>query len=233
MNTNINPKSLELIADLSNAFGPSGFEDAVFDVAKKHCGDMAQVTDDCLRNIYIRPNKPARGLPVFMLDAHCDEVGFMVHSIRPNGTLRFVSLGGWNMDSLPSSKVLVRNAEGRYLPGLIASKPVHFKTAAERSQGAAPAISDYIIDVGATSAQEAVEVFKIRIGEPIVSDVQFQYDEEHDVMIGKGFDCRIGCAALIEAMHRLQDEELDVDLVGVLSSQEEVGERGVKVASKS
>ena len=60
MNTNINPKSLELIADLSNAFGPSGFEDAVFDVAKKHCGDMAQVTDDCLRNIYIRPNKPAR-----------------------------------------------------------------------------------------------------------------------------------------------------------------------------
>ena len=84
MNTNINPKSLELIADLSNAFGPSGFEDAVFDVAKKHCGDMAQVTDDCLRNIYIRPNKPAKGLPVFMLDAHCDEVGFMVHSIRPN-----------------------------------------------------------------------------------------------------------------------------------------------------
>ena len=219
MNTNINPKSLELIADLSNAFGPSGFEDAVFDVAKKHCGDMAQVTDDCLRNIYIRPNKPAKGLPVFMLDAHCDEVGFMVHSIRPNGTLRFVSLGGWNMDSLPSSKVLVRNAEGRYLPGLIASKPVHFKTAAERSQGTAPAISDYIIDVGAASAEEAVEVFKIRIGEPIVSDVQFQYDEEHDVMIGKGFDCRIGCAALIEAMHRLQDEELDVDLVGVLSSQ--------------
>ena len=57
-----------------------------------------------------------------------------------------------------------------------------------------------------------------------MSDVQFQYDEEHDVMIGKGFDCRIGCAALIEAMHRLQDEELDVDLVGVLSSQEEVDE---------
>lgn len=230
MNTNINPKSMELIADLSNAFGPSGFEDAVFDVAKKHCGDIAQVTDDCLRNIYIRPNKPSKGGPVFMLDAHCDEVGFMVHSIRPNGTLRFVSLGGWNMDSLPSSKVLVRNAEGRYLPGLIASKPVHFKTAAERTQAAAPAISDYIIDVGATSAQEAAEVFKIRIGEPIVSDVQFQYDEEHDVMIGKGFDCRIGCAALIEAMHRLQDEELEVDVVGVLSSQEEVGERGVKVA---
>ena len=49
-------------------------------------------------------------------------------------------------------------------------------------------------------------------------------------MIGKGFDCRIGCAALIETLRRLRDEKLDVDVVGVLSSQEEVGERGMKVA---
>ena len=49
-------------------------------------------------------------------------------------------------------------------------------------------------------------------------------------MIGKGFDCRIGCAALLETMRRLSDENLNVDLVGVLSTQEELGERGVKVA---
>ena len=48
--------------------------------------------------------------------------------------------------------------------------------------------------------------------------------------MGKGLECRIGCAALIETMRRLAEEELAVDLVGVLSSQEEVGERGVRVA---
>lgn len=230
MNTTINPKTLELIADMSNAFGPSGFEDQVFDVAKKHCSDIASVTDDCMRNIFIQPRESQKGKPVFMLDAHCDEVGFMVHSIRPNGTLRFVTLGGWSTNTLPSSKVLVRNAEGRYVPGLIAAKPVHFMSASERSAAPSPSVSDFSIDIGATSAQEAEEVFKIRIGEPIVSDVQFQYDEERDVMIGKGFDCRIGCAALIETLHRLQGESLSVDVTGVLSSQEEVGERGVKVA---
>ena len=230
MEMNVNPKCLELIADLSNAFGPSGFEDAVFDVAKKHCGDIAEVTDDCMRNIYIRPFKKNEGKPVFMLDAHCDEVGFMVHSIRPNGTIRFLNIGGWNMDSLPSSKVLVRNAKGEYIPGVIASKPVHFKSAAEKAAPTSAAISDFIIDVGATSEQEAREVFHIRMGEPIVSDVQFSYDKERDIMIGKGFDCRIGCAALIETLRRLQNEDLAVDVVGVLSSQEEVGERGVKVA---
>lgn len=223
-------KNLSLIGDLSNAFGPSGFEDAVFDVAKTYCGDIAEVTDDCLRNIYIRPHDFRGNRPVFMLDAHCDEVGFMVHSIRPNGTLRFVALGGWNMNALTSSKVLVRNAEGEYLPGIIAAKPVHFMSAAERGGASSASISDFSIDVGATSAKEAVETFKIRIGEPIVSDVQFQYDKERDVMLGKAFDCRIGCAALIETMHRLHGKELAVDVFGVLSSQEELGERGVKVA---
>lgn len=226
MNTN----TLNLIADLSNAFGPSGFEDDVFPIAQKYCQDMAEVTDDCMRNIYIRPNDFRGDRPIFMLDAHCDEVGFMVHSIRPNGSIRFINIGGWNLNCLPSSKVLVRNGEGRYIPGIIASKPVHFMSGAERNSAAAPAISDYSIDVGATSAREADEVFKIRIGEPIVSDVQFQYDQERDVMIGKAFDCRIGCAALIETMSRLHGQELDVDVMGVLSSQEEVGERGVKVA---
>lgn len=230
MNQPISPKSLEMIADLSNAFGPSGFEDAVLEVAKNYCQDIAQVTDDCMRNIYIRPNDVQGDRPVFMLDAHCDEVGFMVHSIRPNGTIRFVTLGGWSTGCLASSKVLVRNAEGRYIPGVIAAKPVHFMSASERNGAGAASVSDFSIDIGATSAQEAEEVFQIRIGEPIVSDVSFQYDVERDVMIGKAFDCRIGCAALIETLHRLQGRQLDVDVMGVLSSQEEVGERGVKVA---
>ena len=167
---------------------------------------------------------------MFMLDAHSDEVGFMVHSIKPNGTLRFVELGGWNTNSLPSSKVLVRNRDGAYIPGVIAAKPPHFMSAAERNGGNNISIQNLVIDIGAVSDQDAIENFGIRIGEPIISDVKFEYDEAHDIMIGKGFDCRIGCAALLETMRRLANEQLNVDLVGVLSSQEEVGERGVHVA---
>ena len=70
-----------------------------------------------------------------MLDAHGDEVGFMVHSIRPNGLLRFVNIGGWNLNTLSSADVLVRNSLGEYIPGIIAAKPVHFQTAAEKAAG--------------------------------------------------------------------------------------------------
>lgn len=229
MSVRINPKALEMIQDFSNAKGPSGFEDEAVAVARKYTSDIATIKEDCLRNLYMYRKKNTGGKPVFMLDAHSDEVGFMVHSIKPCGTLRFVALGGWNAGALPSSKVWVRNAKGQYIPGIIAAKPVHFMTASEKANGAQE-ISDLVIDIGATSDREAVEAFHIRIGEPIVSAVDFEYDAEHDLMIGKGFDCRIGCAALIETLRRLEDEDLAVDVVGVLSSQEEVGERGAKVA---
>ena len=191
-----------MIADLSNARGASGFEDETVQAAAKHIGEGYTTEEDCLRNFYMYRTANSGNKPVFMLDAHSDEVGFMVHSIRPNGTLRFVALGGWNVGSLASSKVLVRNSEGKYLPGVIAAKPVHFMSASEKASAGAADISSLSIDIGAVSAKDAAENFKIRIG----------------------------CAALIETLRRLRDEKLDVDVVGVLSSQEEVGERGMKVA---
>jgi len=230
MQSNSNSDIIRLIRDLSAAFGPSGFEDQVTETARQYIGNGFTVREDCLRNLYIYPDTYTGQKPVFLLDAHSDEVGFMVHSIKPNGTLRFVALGGWNAGTLPSSKVLVRNRDGQFLPGIIAAKPVHFMTAAEKEKGGTPDIRDLVIDIGAVSQQDAMENFGIRIGEPIVPDVGFQYDEKRDIMMGKAFDCRIGCAALIETLHRLSHENLDVDVVGVLSSQEEVGDRGVKVA---
>lgn len=229
MSVSVKSENLKMIGELSDAKGVSGFEDEVLEVARKYAEGFADIEEDCLRNLYLRRRANTGGKPVFLLDAHSDELGFMVHSIRENGTLRFITLGRWGASVLPGSKVMVRNAEGRYLPGIIGAKPAHFMTEAERAKGAV-SISDLSIDIGARSMKEAVEDFKIRIGEPVVSDVTFAYDREHDLMFGKAFDCRIGCAALLETMRRLANEELSVDVVGVLSSQEEVGKRGVQVA---
>lgn len=224
-----NETSLNMIRELSDAFGPSGFEDDVVAAARKYAAGLGTLEEDCLRNFYIHRKENTGNKPVFLLDAHSDEVGFMVQAIKPNGTLRILNIGGWNTGSLSSNKVLVRNAEGKYIPGIIASKPVHFMSAAEKAKGA-PDISDLIVDIGAVSKEEAVNEFHIRIGEPVAPDVKMTYDAGHDLLMGKAFDCRIGCAALIEVLRRLEGEELAVDVVGVLSTQEEVGQRGCKVA---
>lgn len=217
-----------MIKDLSCAKAPSGFEDETLEVVRRYADGLGEFEEDHIRNLYIS-RKGNSGKPMMMLDAHGDEVGFMVHSIRPNGTIRFHNLGGWNPGTLPSSKVLVRNAEGKYIPGIISSKPVHFMK--EGDKGRTLEISDLSIDIGSSSKEETEDEYKIRIGEPIVPDAEFIYDAEHDVMMGKAFDDRIGVAVLIETMKRLEGEDLKIDLTGVISSQEEVGSRGAKVAA--
>ena len=91
-------------------------------------------------------------------------------------------------------------------------------------------LSDLAIDVGAVSAQDLKENFQIRMAAPVVPDVTCTYDETHDLFIGKAFDCRIGCAALIETLNQLSTEMLDVDVEATLTVQEEVGERGSMAA---
>ncbi|MBP3729623.1 MAG: M42 family peptidase [Lachnospiraceae bacterium] len=221
---------LQCIEALSRAKAPSGFEEETLAVVRENLEDICDIREDSLRNLYLYPHSNTGDKPVLMLDAHGDEVGFMIHSIRPEGTLRFVPLGGWNKSTLPGTQVLVRNREGAWIPGVIAAKPPHFMTAEEKAKAAAADYKALVIDIGATSPEEAVQDFSIRIGEPAVVHVHFSYDSSRDLLQGKAFDCRIGCAALVETMRRLSGLDLAVDLVGVISSQEEVGERGCAVA---
>jgi putative aminopeptidase FrvX len=154
----------------------------------------------------------------------------MVHSIKPNGTLQIITLGSWVISNIPAHKVWVRNGEGKFLPGIVASKPPHYMS--EQEKKAPLEIKQITVDIGATSKEEAVNIFKIRIGEPIIPCVDFEYNEEYDMMIGKAFDDRLGCASIISTLEALKDEKLKVDLVAAIASQEEVGARGSVITSR-
>lgn len=223
-------QNLKMIADISNANGAPGFEDAVVSVLRNYADGLGEMKEDSLRNFYIYRKENNGKRPVVQLDAHSDEVAFMVQAITDYGTLRIIPLGGWVVSNIPAHKVWVRNAAGEYIPGIVASKPPHYMTEAERK--APLEMSALSVDVGAVSRQDAIENFRVRIGEPVVPDVTFRYDEAHDLMVGKSFDCRLGCASILATMKELQGEELQVDLVGACASQEEVGTRGSVITSR-
>ncbi|MDD6032816.1 MAG: M20/M25/M40 family metallo-hydrolase [Oscillospiraceae bacterium] len=223
-------QSLEWISTLSDAYGPSGFEDEVLAAARRYMEDFCEIREDPIRNLYLEHRENNGRRPVVLLDGHADEVGFMVQLIRPNGTLQFVPLGGWVPYAIPAHKVRVRSADGSWISGVVACTPAHFLTAAEREK--TPPISAMVIDVGARSLEEARDVFGIRVGAPVVPDVTFEYNEKAGVMLGKAFDCRLGCGCVADTLRELCGEELGVDLVGVLSSQEEMGTRGAQVAAQ-
>ncbi|EEI20319.1 Putative aminopeptidase YsdC [Lentilactobacillus hilgardii] len=221
-------EKIELIEKLSNANGPSGFEDEVADLVVNYSKAFSKVHADQMNNCYLeQPNNSAKKVKTLMIDSHVDAVGLIVQAIRPNGMIKFVELGHWVPANLTAEKMKIRNLDGEWITGLVATKPPHFMTEAEKKQ---PITIDHLsIDVGTTSAEETEKLLKISTGCPIVPDTEWQYLEKQDVMLGKAFDNRIGTAALITAMAELADDNFDFNLVGVAAAQEEVGCRGAKV----
>lgn len=222
---------LKMIEELCNAYGAPGFEDDVVKLGWEYGKDLADIKEDSLRNLIFYRKENTGNKPVVLLDGHSDECAFMVSAIKPNGTIKFIPLGGWTPRDVSAHKVLIRNDEGKWISGIVAAKPVHFMTAAER--GVLPAIADMVIDVGATSEEEVRNDFKISMAAPIVPDVTFEYNEKNKVMLAKAFDNRIGCAAVLNTLENVQKEDLAVDVVGSWSVQEEIGGRGIiAVANK-
>lgn len=230
---------IQLIQRLSDARGASGFEREVAELLRKETEGIGEGMRDPMNNFYVARSENIGGLDDpksiwhrgerrlrIQLDAHMDEVGFMVQAILPNGTLCMTPIGGWVASNIPAHRVLVRRPDGSYIKGLTASKPPHYMSKEERSKGVD--IQDIVVDVGTLSYEESVAL-GIEIGEPIVPDVQCAYDEERGLFLGKAFDCRSGCAAIVETLRRLRGERLETDVFAAFSTQEEVGTRGAAV----
>lgn len=226
--------NLNILEDLSNAFGPSGFEEEVVKAVKKHSEGLT-IRNDAMHNVYasMKAENSTDRRPVLMLDAHLDECGFMVQSIQDNGLLSIVTLGGFHLTSLPAHAVVVRTEDGRKHRGITTSKPVHFLTAEQKADNSLK-IEDILIDVGACSREEVIRVYGIHPGDPVVPDVTYEYHEENGVCFGKAFDNRLGCLCMIETMKALKAEEdkLAVRVEGAFAAQEEVGTRGAAVTAQ-
>lgn len=222
---------IEMIQRLSEAPGVSGFEDAVLSEIRQAAAGLGNITEDSLRNLYLHRRGNREGLPVVQLDAHTDEVGFMIKAVRPNGMLEFIPLGTWVPANVPAHRVLVRNDDGVYIPGIVASTPPHFLSEAERK--APPELSAMVIDLGASSAEEVAEDYRVSIAAPVIPEAVFQHREPQDTIIGKAFDCRLGCAAVISTLQELAGEDLEVNLTAAFSAQEEVGIRGAKITARA
>ncbi len=220
---------LDLIRDLTNANGISGFEHEVVEVVKEYTSEKLDLRVDTMRNVFISLKNNTRNRPVVMIDAHSDEIGFMVQSITGSGLIKFIAIGGWPGANIPAHAVRIRNSKGEYVKGITTTKPPHFMSAAEKK--AVPTIENMFIDIGATSREEVVDTFGIEVANPVIPDVEFIYNETNGIMRAKAFDDRIGCACEVTLMNELVDEELNVDVIGAVSTQEEVGLRGAGVTS--
>ena len=221
-------KILNLIEDLSNTFGPPGFEDDVIDYVDKRI-NFTSKTRDSINNLILGLNEVDSNKPTIALDCHSDEVGFIVEGINKNGTISFLQIGGWYISNIPSSIVIIKNSKGEYIRGVVGSKPPHFMTDEEKIK--LPKFDELYIDIGTSSYEQTKEIYGIDVGDPIAPDVKFVYDEKINIMRGKAFDNRLGCACMVNLLEHFNGKKLNINVVGAMSAQEETGLRGAIVSA--
>lgn len=214
----------ETLEKLSNACGIAGREEEVRSLMKKFLKPIVdEVKEDKLGNI-IGIKKGKKNAPKVMLAAHMDEIGLLVKTISKEGFIQFAKIGGIDDRILLAQKVIVHTERGP-LHGIIGSKPPHIQKEEERKK--IFAFDELFIDIGAENLEEAKKM-GVKIGDPISFDIKFAKIGK-TIVIGKAFDDRVGCAAMIEIMRRLKDTECTVYAVGTV--QEEVGLRGATTAA--
>lgn len=218
--------SVEVLRTLSEAFGPSGFEDEVRNEIRQMVEPLVDdVRVDALGNLIA--TKRGSGNRTLMLDAHMDEIGFMVTWIEDGGFLRFTTIGGWDPRIVPAHAVTIRTDHGTYVRGMIGTAPPHILRPEDREKPFR--IDDLFIDIGVSSPEEAAAL-GIRIGSPAVISYGFEQLGD-DVVMGKAFDDRAGCAVVVGALEALRNETTEITVVAAFTVQEEVGLRGAQTAA--
>jgi endoglucanase len=201
----------ELIKELTEAFGPSGREDAVRELIRDRVsGHVDELRVDPLGNlIALKRHTEEDGAERrrIMLAAHMDEIGVIASYIDEEGFVRFAPIGGVRALHLLGSRVVF--ADGT--TGVIGrEKPK------ERTEF--PTIDKMYIDVGAPNKEQLTR----KVGD--VAAFVRPFVDMGQRIIAKAFDDRIGCAVLVQTLIDLETTPHDV--YAVFTVQEEVGLRG-------
>jgi endoglucanase len=219
-------ETLELLRELTEASGISGYEQEVREIIRRHLQNITVIEQDLLGSIVCRKNGKTE-IPRIMIAGHMDEIGFIVKLITDEGFIKFSPVGGWWGHVMLAQRVAIKTQKGN-VPGLIGSKPPHILSEEERKKLLDP--KDMYIDIGATSSDE-VKGLGIRPGDPIIPVFPFTLSGTGKTYLAKGFDDRVGCALLIDVIKNLVHENHPNTVYGVGTVQEEVGLRGARTST--
>jgi endoglucanase len=204
----------KLLERLCNASAVSGDEGEVRRLVLEAVRPVAdEVRVDALGNVLARRRGAGRKPLRVLLDAHMDEVGFMLVADEDDGVYRFETVGGVDVRSLAGKRVLV----GRdHTPGVIGVKPIHLLSVDERTRQLSP--DSLRIDLGPGG--------RAAVGERATFATRFQ--RIGPSVLAKAIDDRVGVMLLIELLRRAPAH---VEVCAAFSVQEEIGLRGAQVAA--
>src|SRR5215475_2738692 len=211
--TPANDPLLHLMKQFTEAPGPPGAEGAVrklFTDSMKPYAD--KISYDGLGSVIAQQGSSG---PRIMVDAHMDELGAIVRHIRPDGYITVQMLGYWLPQALGDQRWTIVGSKG---PVLAVSElwDAHI---APHDGGHPTQPTEYFFDTGARNAAD-VAALGISVGDPIVPVSEFAV-LPNNRYLGKAWDDRVGCIAMVEAARRLQKQPHPNQIFYTATIQEE------------
>jgi endoglucanase len=223
------PASKKFLFDLLCTPSPTGFE---FRGQRKWVDYTRQFSDRVESDAYGTAwatlegssKKPKR----LMLEAHADEIGYMVKYISKEGFISIDRVGGSDAATARGRRVDILGDKGT-VRGIIGNIAIHIRE--DRENEKAPKVHELWIDIGASNDKEVANA-GIRVGHPAVYSDTVEELGPHR-LFGRALDNRVGGFIIAEVMARLSKAKKRVPstLIAVNAVQEEIGGNGAKMVA--
>jgi putative aminopeptidase FrvX len=218
-------RTADLLRDLVDAAGPSGFEEPVRKIMVARMKPLAdELRYDGLGSVIARQGSSG---PRIMIAAHMDELGGMVRRATPDGFLTMQMLGGWLDQAIAGQRWIILGSKGP-VHAVSSISDIHLSPADER--GVLIKRDAVFLDVGAKDAA-GVAALGLAPGDPVVPDSPFLNLNGTGNYAGKAWDDRVGCAVLVLAMERLKASGHPNQVFFTATVQEEIGLRGARAST--
>jgi putative aminopeptidase FrvX len=223
----MNSKAKEFLFTLLNTPSPAGFESEGQKVWMKYVGSFADsLENDAYGNVWATLTGDGSSARI-MLEAHADEIGFMIQNVTEDGFLYVTRIGGSDGAIARGKRLTILGDKGPVL-AVIGNTEIHIR---EKENDKIPEIHELHLDIGANSKEE-VEQRGIRVGHPaIFADTAEEL--VHNRMIGRAIDNRIGGFILSQVLANLKNDapRPAATVFAVNAIQEEIGGSGMKMIS--
>ena len=220
-------EAIDLIEILTKTNGVSGDESAVSEAIAELCVPFSElpIEIDDFHNVICTIRPPREGEPHLLLEAHLDEIGFMVTSISDEGLLHVVPCGGIDRRLQAATSVLVWGRPKTPIPGVVGYLPPEL----DGPNRTIPKADEMVIDIGFSKEKAKTLVTCGDRATPDITPLQLRNSRE----TGKALDNRSGCAAVLLAGEMLAAcrDRLKCGVTLLFGSMEEVGSSGTRTAA--
>jgi putative aminopeptidase FrvX len=211
--------------DLLHTPSPTGFEMPGQTIwANRLRGAADTVQCDAYGNTWGTLTGQGPNGPIVMLEAHADEIGYMVKFITPEGFLRLERVGGIDHVTARGRRLILAGDCGP-VRGIIGSTAIHIR---EKKEGErSPEIHELYVDVGASTSAE-VAALGLRVGHVGVYADGAEEISPH-FLSGRALDNRVGGFIIAEVLRALAATRPVATVHAVNAVQEEIGGNGARM----